>query len=101
MAVHERMDRALGAFEEFLHHDACARSAERILLHASGNRAVGFCKIGGNDHPLAKRQSIGLHDQRILRMTAKFPRRRGLGELPVCGSGDSMALHEILRERLR
>ena len=100
-AIHQRVDRALDAFQKFLHHDALPGRSERPILETHPHRPLRLGEVLGNDHALAEREPIGLHDQRVFCGAAKFQRLRAVGELPVIRSRDSMATHEFLRECLR
>jgi hypothetical protein len=99
LAVAQRVQRNLDAFEKFLDDHARARRAEGLADHDFVHGLFRFGLVGANQNAFAEREAVGFHHafaaeraQRLRRPAIeKFrPRRR-----------DAVFLHELLGENLR
>ena len=88
--------------EKLFEHDPIARVTEPAIDHHRAHHGFSSRSILGNDDTLARREAVGLQDQRIRELAATNRLQRGRGRIADAkrGSRDTMPRHEILRERL-
>jgi len=89
------------AVEEFLDHDACACVAELVARQHHVDRFVRFLERHRDDHALAGREAVGLHDDRRAFRVDVGMRGGRVREGLVVGGRNAVPLHERLREILR
>ena len=100
-AVHERVDRALGAAQKLLNHDLPARRAELSEFHHPVDRLRGGVRVFRNDDALAEREAVGLDDDRVTQLLAECVSLLAFGKMAERGGRNAVAFHEILRKNLR
>ena len=100
-SIREDEERGLLPFHELLDHDGAAGLAERVLLEAARDGAVGFLQCPAHEGPLAAGETIGLDHERRPQFTTEAARGRGVREGVKARRRDSVARHQILGKGLR
>ena len=100
LAVAQRVQGNLRAFEQFLDDDGGARPAEGLLGQNFINGTVRFATVRQIRTPLPRARPSAFTAQMPFSFAANFLADGDIGKSAGAGSGDAVLFHEILRKDL-
>ena len=100
LAIGQREDRQLLAFEELLDQHLFARLSQRPVQHRADDLGRVDATLA-HDGPFPSRQSRGLHDERLRMIADVLERGPDTDERRTLGGGYAGAMHDLLGVRLR